>query len=127
MRCVEQVLTPEIVALRLVGDLDLASAPEARTRLRQLVDDGWRRVVLDLDSCDFVDSVGLGVLIGVRRRLGQVEGAMVIANAAQLLRVFQTADLETLFQFADSIDMAAAELSTEILESTGTEPSEGGD
>ena len=127
MRCVEQLLAPNIVVLRLIGDLDLASAPEARTRLRQLVDDGWRRVVLDLDSCDFIDSVGLGVLIGVHRRMGQAGGAMVIANGGQLFRVFETAGLQSLFRFADSIEMAASDFSREMSESTGTGPSEGGD
>lgn len=48
--------------LRLLGQLDLASAPELELRLRELQAEG-RSVVVDLSQLDFMDSAGLAVMI----------------------------------------------------------------
>jgi anti-sigma B factor antagonist len=51
------------------GEIDLNSAPALRECLNQTIDAGSRRLVVDLRQASFIDSVGLGVLIGARRRL----------------------------------------------------------
>ena len=50
--------------VRLSGRLDLLSAAEVKQQLAQAVADGHRRLVVDLGEVDFVDSSGLGSLIG---------------------------------------------------------------
>lgn len=57
----------------LTGRLDLAEAPEVREVVAEVVAGGARRVVLDLGGVEFMDSSGLGALIGclkVARRAG---------------------------------------------------------
>jgi anti-sigma B factor antagonist len=49
----------EHVRVRLVGELDLATVPEARSRVDGLLTAGTRSVFIDLSALDFVDSAGI--------------------------------------------------------------------
>jgi anti-sigma B factor antagonist len=55
--------------VEVAGEIDVASASELRDCLHQLIDPGSRRLVVDLRQVRFMDSVGLSVLVGARRRL----------------------------------------------------------
>ena len=55
----------------------MATAPQLRDRLNELVDGGSTRIVLDCRGLDFLDSSGIGVLIAVRKRLGD-DGALIV-------------------------------------------------
>lgn len=54
--------------LAVAGEVDLATAPQLRTALVQAVDAALppRQVVVDLAQVQFIDAVGLGVLVGCR-------------------------------------------------------------
>lgn len=61
------------------GEIDMATAPQLRDLLNELVDGGSTRIVLDCRSLDFLDSSGIGVLIAVRKRLGD-DGALTVES-----------------------------------------------
>lgn len=60
------------------GEVDVASAPALRGAIRQVIDDGSTRVVLDLADLEFIDSSGLGVLVGALKNLRERDGALVL-------------------------------------------------
>jgi anti-sigma B factor antagonist len=64
---IEAVITQleQVVVVGLIGDLDLATAPEARQQLLRVVHQASDppRVVVDLIGVDFLDAVGIGVLL----------------------------------------------------------------
>lgn len=51
------------VIVRPMGEIDLATAPNVDASLRELVDSGFKRVVLDLRGVTFLDSTGLRLLV----------------------------------------------------------------
>jgi anti-sigma B factor antagonist len=57
----------------------MATAPQLRDLLNGLVDGGSTRIVLDCRSLDFLDSSGIGVLVAVRKRLGD-DGALTLES-----------------------------------------------
>ena len=59
------------------GEIDMATAPQLRDLLNQLVDGGSTRILLDCRGLDFLDSSGIGVLVAVRKRLGD-DGALTL-------------------------------------------------
>lgn len=71
--------------LVLRGDLDLATAPQLREALVEVIGDG-ARIVLDMEAVDFLDSAGLGILVGGLKRArthgGELE--LVCSNSAVL-------------------------------------------
>ena len=55
----------------------MATAPQLRDLLDELVDAGSRRIVLDCRDLEFLDSSGIGVLVAARNRLGD-DGEIVL-------------------------------------------------
>jgi anti-anti-sigma factor len=81
-----------IVAPR--GRLDLSSAPTFREQVRQLVDSGSSRLVVDLGEVTFVDSSGLGSIIAGLKAARQAGGDLRIARPNQ--QVLLVLDLTSL-------------------------------
>jgi anti-anti-sigma factor len=69
------------------GRLDLASAPTLRERLRQLIASGTSRLVVDLGDVTFVDSSGLGAVIGGLKAARQAGGDLRIARPNQQVQL----------------------------------------
>ena len=69
-----------------VGDLDLATAPALREDLVRLSTTGPTLVVLDLARVEFLDSVGLSVIIGGYKRLQHQGAYLYLAGAHALVR-----------------------------------------
>ena len=75
----------------------------------RLVSGGVRQVVLDLGGVDFVDSMGLSVLVGLRKRLATVGGALRVARPGdQARRVLDLTGLSLAVPVFDSLDEALA-------------------
>jgi ABC-type transporter Mla MlaB component len=63
---VEYTITDEgIVVLVISGSMDVETAPQLRDLVVRLIDEGHHPLVLDLSGVDFIDSIGLGVIVGV--------------------------------------------------------------
>jgi anti-sigma B factor antagonist len=64
--------------VRVKGELDCYTAPQLRSALLTLAEDGVRHVTLDIGGVQFVDSTGLSVLVGAMKRLRDHGGGMVV-------------------------------------------------
>lgn len=93
--------------LSLSGDLDMAGAPWLRQEVVQLVAAGDTNLVIDLTAVDFVDSTGLGAVIGALRRVRSHDGELVlVCPETRLQRVFELCDLDRVFELHASVDAA---------------------
>ncbi|BDZ44823.1 hypothetical protein GCM10025866_07320 [Naasia aerilata] len=70
-----------VAILRLQGNLNMVSAPAVREAVASLVAEGSSRVVVDLADVPFLDSSGLGALIGGLKSTRQAGGDLRIASA----------------------------------------------
>jgi anti-anti-sigma factor len=88
--------------ISLVGELDLAAAPELRAHFNTLHSGGVRRFVLDTSQVSFIDSVGLSVILALYRRCKEEGGAVAISSPSQVMR--RTLEVAGLFDVLDIID-----------------------
>ena len=83
--------------VELLGELDGYSAPRLRHCLQELTDAGDRRIVLDFKGIEFIDSAGLGVLIGATKSLNQRQGELVVTSARpQAAKLFEMTGIDTI-------------------------------
>ena len=61
-----------VISLR--GEIDVYTAPRLRQALIDLVEGGAKDIVVDMERVDFLDSTGLGVLVGGLKRVKSNEG-----------------------------------------------------
>ncbi|QNN54626.1 STAS domain-containing protein [Nocardioides mesophilus] len=94
-----------LVTLR--GELDLATQGTFRTQVIDLLVSGSNRLVIDLSELDFLDSTGLGALIGIRRRAHALQGSMtLVCPTHAVMELFSIAGLEKVFDIRPSLDVA---------------------
>jgi anti-sigma B factor antagonist len=74
-------------AIRVTGEIDMATAPQLRELLDELVDGGARRIVLDCNALAFLDSSGIGVLVAARSRLGESGDLLLDSPPAHVRKV----------------------------------------
>jgi len=92
------------------GELDVATAPELRSYLHKLIDDGASTLIVDLSDVGFLDSTTLGVLISVHKRLAEAGGVVeLVIPHARLLRIFQITGLDRVFTIHDSLAASAVQ------------------
>jgi anti-sigma B factor antagonist len=67
--------------LSVSGELDIATAPQLRAVVSDLLGQGFRHVEVDLDNCAFIDSSGMGALLWAAHRLHAAGGDLVALHA----------------------------------------------
>jgi len=94
---------------KVSGELDVATAPKLRERLTEAIDAGSTRLVVDLADVDFVDSTGLGVLVGALRRAREGGGEVrLVCTNHRILKVFQATGLHEVFRIGATVDDVVA-------------------
>lgn len=96
--------------LTVAGELDVAGAPELRQHVMTAVRTGAHRLVLDLTGVDFIDSFGLGVLVGALKRVRLLDGELlVVVPEPRVRRVLEVCDLDRVFTLHHTLDQAIGE------------------
>lgn len=97
--------TWSVVAVR--GEVDVASAPGLREAVIRLVSEGHSHLVIDLEAVDFIDSTGLGVLVGALKRVRVKGGELrLVCTNSRVLKVFDITGLDAVFPRFDSVEAA---------------------
>ena len=85
--------------VRLRGELDIQTSIQLRRLLCQLIAAGDRQIVLDLSDLGFIDSAGLGVLVGGLKRARQRDGDLTLACPRPVVaNVLDMTGLSTVFE-----------------------------
>jgi len=88
-------MVKEGLLVKIKGELDLTCASSLRDRLdHELKKSGTRHLILDLGGVSFIDSSGLGVILGRYRMLAPIGGKISIRNCnAQVYRILEISGL----------------------------------
>jgi anti-sigma B factor antagonist len=95
--------------VNVYGEFDVATSPDLRELLTRLVRDGADRLVLDLDGVDFLDSTGLGTILGALRRVRTNGGDLrIVSTQAGIARLFEITGLDKALPLLPTLDAAVA-------------------
>src|SRR4029453_2739765 len=93
--------------LEVAGEIDVYTAPKLREQLTELVTDGSYTTAVDLEKVDFLDSTGLGVLVGGLKRVRNHDGSLqLVCTQEKILKIFRITGLTKVFPIHSSVSEA---------------------
>jgi len=73
-------------------------ADDFREKTNELFRSGMNHFILDFKNCVFIDSTGLGVLVGLYKKCEEMNGSVnLISMSSQVRRVFEMTRLDGIF------------------------------
>lgn len=95
--------------LELQGEVDVYTSPQLKQDIMRLAESGVKHVIINLSKVEYLDSTGLGVLIGGLKRLRESGGSLVLVGPGmRILRIFEITGLNKIFDIYDTEQEAAA-------------------
>jgi anti-sigma B factor antagonist len=110
----ELALTARSIADRTVlevgGEIDVYTAPSLREKIISLVAAGTTMLIVDLTHVEFLDSTGLGVLVGGLKRVRSQDGDLaLVCTQRRILKVLEITGLTKVFTIHDSVEAAVGD------------------
>lgn len=93
----------------VAGEIDVYTAPKLRDSITELVAAGSYDIIIDLEAVEFLDSTGLGVLVGGLKKVRAHNGSLeLVCSQERLLKIFRITGLAKVFVIHDTIDPAVS-------------------
>ena len=105
----EYSAAPGRTVIAVNGEIDVYTAPRLREMLIRLVDEEKYHLIVDMEGVEFLDSTGLGVLVGGLKRVRSHDGGIdLVCTQGRILRIFRITGLSKVFNIFDSVEEALA-------------------
>jgi anti-sigma B factor antagonist len=112
-RVSEETADGDVQVVAVAGYVDFDAAPELKRSIVRLMDAGRREFIVDLTDAGFIDSTGIGVLVGALKRLREAGGSLVVVCPSQdMLKLFQVIGLEDVVPVYRAREHALSALAT---------------
>ena len=93
----------EISVFKVTGDIDIESAPEVKKTFDKAITSASKKVVINLEEVDYVDSSGLATLVEILKNLRGHGGALKLSNlSAKVKGLFEITKLDKLFDITQN-------------------------
>jgi anti-sigma B factor antagonist len=84
--------------VKLIGEIDISTANSLKEILIKLLEEKEIDIKLDCKELDYIDSTGLGVLIGILKRLKSIDKDIIIINPKpNISKLFKITGLDKIF------------------------------
>lgn len=97
-----------VLCIRLVGELDHHTAEDLRTRVTDSLEkNSINHIILNLEHLSFMDSSGLGVILGRYKQIKNAGGEMVVCSISPAVkRLFDMSGLFKIIRLEESEQFA---------------------
>lgn len=93
--------------------LDASIAPEFKTQMEEVIQQGNQNIILEISTISFMDSSSLGAMVGVLKAMGN-NGKLVVSGASGVvLELFRLTRMDRVFTLATDINEAKKEFGVE--------------
>lgn len=87
-----------VAVIALSGEVDVYTSPRVKQEIVDLLNAGITRLIVDLSGVEYLDSTGLGVLIGGLKRARERDGDLkLVCDNLRILRIFEITGLTKIF------------------------------
>ncbi|MHB2017818.1 MAG: STAS domain-containing protein [Candidatus Xenobia bacterium] len=91
-------LNDEFQGVVVEGEIDIATAPRFKAVLLELIARGHVNLVLNFNGVRYIDSTGLGVLLGALKRVREKEGRiLLVCSSVRIQKLFAITGLSKVF------------------------------
>lgn len=99
--------TDDLCVFSLEGEVDVYTAPQLKQSLVDSIDGGCVNILVDMQQVGFIDSSGLGVLVGGLRRAKERSGSIrLVCSRDNILKIFRITGLDKVFPIFESVEQA---------------------
>ncbi len=91
------------------GEVDVYTAPRLREAVVTAIESGSTRMVIDVENVEFLDSTGVGVLVGALKKVRSGGGTLdIVCTQPRLLKIFDITGLDKVFGLHTSVSEAVS-------------------
>jgi len=95
---IQKRMAGDVTILCLDGRLDLTSASTLKEASKDVLSGSTKKMVLNLDRVDFINSSGLGALVSILKEVRNSQGSMKLTNLAPYVKeIFDITQLSNIF------------------------------
>lgn len=85
----------DIPVINIVGEIDVYTCPQLRSKLTELVETGNHSIILNLENIHYIDSTGLGTIAHTARSVETNKGKIcIVCTKNQIKKIFEVSGLE---------------------------------
>lgn len=97
LKITEEIL-PEHVSMKLWGEVDISSSQLFKEKLYQAIESTGKNIKLDCTGLSYIDSTGLGILVGALKKTKQTEHTIIIKGLKEnIKKLFYITGLDKIF------------------------------
>jgi len=106
-------IEPDITVVEISGRLNLGNVLQTlEASIRRMIDEGARKLIIDVSTLTYIDSAGIGVLVGCRGRIAQRDGHLRIVGAqGPVARTFELVHMNLIAPLDADVESACRHLS----------------
>ncbi len=98
----------DITIIDLAGEVDAYTSSRFREVMLQAIEDGVPNLIVKMVNVEYIDSSGLGALVGGLKRVSEKNGKIVVvSDSPQVKKVFEITGLEKVFKLFDNEEAAS--------------------
>ena len=97
----------DLTVVVVAGEVDVYTASVLREKLSEVIDGDHADVVVDLTGVGFLDSTGLGVLVGALKKVRGFGGRLqLVIDQEKVMKVFRITALTQVFTIHETLEAA---------------------
>ncbi len=91
--------TNDIKVLHFEGELDIQTSPDAQNQLKQLIEEGARKILVNFEQLEYISSAGVAVLLAAAKQLKAVDGELRVCGLNEVVKeVFEISGFMTILK-----------------------------
>ena len=96
-----------VATCHISGEVNIDTVAELKKAFKKIIDNKTRKVLLNFEAVDYIDSSGLACLIDLSRLLKSIQGIVFMSNLSpKVSSIFSITKLDKIFKIFDTEEEA---------------------